>query len=671
MKNMHILWALLTLLAVSCVKDDELASSPEQPREAVVIDTPQGAEAGELLVKFRPEVTELLDKALATHSDARAQMTRSGITTVDEVLDIIGTYGIERIFPRNDREAQTRQSGLHLWYLVKFDQGTDVAVAARDLAQLGEIAKIQYSHRMERAQRPMPVPLKVNQMQSIARSAVQMRFDDPYLIGQWHYINTGNQAIVPLSKAGSDVNCAEAWETCAGDPSIIVAVMDEGVMWSHPDLESNMWMNKNEIYKSTKDNDGNGYAGDVYGYNFVDDSGVITWEEPGDTGHGTHVAGTIAAVNGNGVGVCGVAGGTGRNDGVKIMSIQFFSGSAGSSIYNEARGIKYAADNGAVVLQCSWGSNSGLADPVQFPRGYASDEAWAAGSALEKEALDYFIHNAGSPNGVIDGGVVVFAAGNEYAAMAAYPGAYGDFVCVASVAADYTPASYTNYAIGVDICAPGGDTDYHQSEQGSILSTLPPGVSNGTGYGYMDGTSMACPHVSGVTALGLSYAAKLHKHFTASQYKSLLIKSVKNIDEHLSGTKKYYYNWKFMGETHQRRMELGKDYRTRMGSGLIDAGALLSNVEENGVKLEIPNVYVAIDATESVDPTRFFDGGESMTFTVLGADESVASVVLENAVIRVTGKKVGSTTYTVTSSDGTTQVGYITVRKRANDNGWF
>lgn len=669
-KTCQIIAAVALLGFVACVQDDGLTDAPQQPDKAVIVNNPEGAMAGEIIIKFRPKVTGLLDQAGATRCNTRGQMTRSGITTLDQVLDIIGTLHIERVFPTNNKETQTRESGLHLWYLVKFDEGTDVQKAAEELAQLGEIAKIQYSQELKRTRVERAVPLRGGVTQATA-GAQAAAFNDPLLGDQWHYINSGDQALVPYAKAGSDVNCAGAWPTCTGDSEIIVAVMDEGVDWAHPDLADNMWVNENEVLRSDKDNDGNGYAGDVYGYNFVHDSGNVICDSNGSTGHGTHVAGTIAAVNNNGMGVCGIAGGSGNKDGVKIMSVQIFDGMEGVLPYNEARGVKYAADNGAVVLQCSWGYNSSLADPATTSRGFATDEQWAYYCPLEKEAFDYFIHNAGSPNGVIEGGIVVFASGNEYAAAAGYPAAFKDFICVAALAADYTPASYTNYAIGVDVSAPGGDQDYHKTAKGSILSTMPASVNDGELYGYMDGTSMACPHVSGVVALGLSYAAKLHKHFKAADYRDLVIRSTRDLSFYLTGTKLYYKYWSYAGEAAPVRMELGKYYQGNMGTGLVDAELLLANVAQNGVKLDIPNVYVSAGETQSFAPTRFFDNGETLTFTAASKDTTVATATVADGNITVSGVKNGSTTYTVTASNGQTQTGYITVRKQANDNGWF
>lgn len=172
---------------------------------------------------------------------------------------------------------------------------------------------------------------------------------------------------------------------------------------------ANMWTNEAEEIGSTEDKDGNGYKGDRYGYNFVKNTGVISWTSADDTGHGTHVAGTIAAENGNSIGVSGIAGGDGNTgSGVKIMTCQLFDGQYGATLAAEAKAIKYAADNGAVVLQCSWGYNSPDAnEALGYVPGPKNEQDWENQYPLEKEALDYFIHNAGSPNGVIDGGLAI------------------------------------------------------------------------------------------------------------------------------------------------------------------------------------------------------------------------------------------------------------------------
>jgi subtilisin family serine protease len=176
-----------------------------------------------------------------------------------------------------------------------------------------------------------------------------------------------------------------------------------------------MWVNEGETLRSREDADGNGYCGDVYGYNFVQNTGVIATDSAYDTGHGTHVAGVIAAENNNGIGISSVAGGTPDNPGVKIMSCQIFAGMYAGSLIDEVRAIKYAADNGAVVLQCSWGYISGAANPYEWGPQFSTDEQWTQSNMLEKKALDYFVHHAGSPDGVVEGGIAVFAAGNEYA----------------------------------------------------------------------------------------------------------------------------------------------------------------------------------------------------------------------------------------------------------------
>ena len=458
-------------------------------------------------------------------------------------------------------------------------------------------------------------------------------------------------------------------------------------MYTHPDVAANMWTNSGETKQgATTDGDGNGYNGDLHGYNFVSDSGDITWTDANDTGHGTHVAGTIAAVNGNGIGVCGVAGGDGTpNSGVKIMSCQVFSGSNSVSLAGEARAIKYAADNGAVILQCSWGYNSSESSEIDgYTPGPATEKEWAETYPLEKEALDYFINNAGSPNGVIEGGIPVFAAGNEYAGNPAFPGAYSKCVCVASVAADYTPACYTDYGSLVTLSAPGGDLEYYSKigesdeeywdetsqAQGAVLSTLP---KNGKpSYGFMEGTSMACPHVSGVAALGLAYAAKTHRHYRAADFVSLMKKSVKDLDSHYGNgaTKTFYYNHTTVGASPQV-VELSK-YVGKMGTGLIDAAKLLNKIKdkEYSSDMKLPNLYVALDKTTNLNLANYFEGG-NQTYTCSVADANVASASVEGTILTVKGLATGSTTLMVTSADGKSQTAIIMVRKNASDKGWM
>ena len=235
------------------------------------------------------------------------------------------------------------------------------------------------------------------------------------------------------------------------------------------------------------------------------------------------------------------------------MSCQIFSCSLSSNTVSLARAIKYATDNGAVVLQCSFGYTSGAANPYEYGIGYRDADEWEYNSPLEKSAMAYFIHNAGSENGPIKGGIPVFASGNEYAPIAGFPGAYDGCIAVAAVAGDFTPSTFTNYGQYTKISAPGGDQDYYYDYKepdgdrgavGCILSTVPDHVSE-TGYGYMEGTSMASPHVSGVVALGLSYAAQLHRHFTAEEFIDLLMdpESVTPLTDDILTGRKFYYKW--------------------------------------------------------------------------------------------------------------------------------
>ena len=677
--------AVLAAGLASCSVEEQKVTT-----DAVVSDVPEltaDVVEGQLLVRFDARVSEILDKAGLTKSGPLMPMDRSGILSVDEILDLVDGYRIERVFPADSRsEAKAREEGLHLWYVVSFDEKHPVEKVAADLARLGEVSRVEFNRTLKRASHKPAVPLTAVQLADAMTRSSQQKFNDSYLRYQWNLINDGSlnnddapEKFIP----GADVQVEKAWELTTGDPSIIVAVLDEGVDVDHEDLRASMWVNEGEIWASHEDNDGNGYVGDVHGYNFVAKNGVISCESIYDTGHGSHVAGVIAAANNNGKGISSIAGGNASVPGVRIMSCQIFSGAYAGTVLEEVRAIKYAADNGAVVLQCSWGYISGAANPYEWTPQYSTDEEWLQYNVLEKKALDYFVHNAGSPDGVIDGGIVVFAGGNEAAPAASYPAAYNDYVSVAATAGDFTPAVYTNYGPGTTISAPGGDQDYYYEEQyrypaftedgeklgygdiGCILSALPKHLSP-SGYGYMEGTSMACPHVSGVVALGLSYAAKLRRHFTADEFKSLLYETATPIDEYMDGTK-LYKKYVIDLEESSPLMSFSKnEYKGKMGRGQVNAYALLKAIEGAGTEMTFPNLFVAVDGQKTVDPSVYMAG---TSFTVDVEDTSVATAQMIGGELVVKGLKEGQTEASITGSR--TDKFVITVRNGAAGNGWL
>ena len=482
----------------------------------------------------------------------------------------MGAVSIEPVFSSvPGKEELERRFGLDRWYTVRLAGDASVETIAGKCSSISNVEAVEYDMCYAKASDCIVHPyFPDSQKASLSAVSSDRIFNDPSLPSQWHYINTGDASVAKSVYKGADINVKDVWRSLtAGDNSIIVAVVDEGVKYSHPDLAANMWTNAKET-EDGKDDDGNGYVDDIHGYNFVS-NGPLSWTDADDSGHGTHCAGTIAAVNGNGQGVCGVAGGSGKGDGVKIMSCQIFVGKRGGTSSIVSRAIKYAADNGASVISCSFGYNAGT---------FRSDAEYRAGNgganAMEADAIHYF--EATKNNDVLDGGVAIFAAGNEAQPYAAYPGAMSDIISVSAFGPDFLPAYYTNYGPGCNITAPGGEAYLAPwtSYAAEVLSTLPSETNDdGADYGYMQGTSMACPHVSGIVALGLSYAKKLGKTFSVSEFKNLLLSSTNDFETRLSSATKDYAKTPSIGPG-----SMGA-YRKMMGTGAVDAWKFMMNIE--------------------------------------------------------------------------------------------
>ncbi len=520
---------------------------------------------------------------------------------------------------------------LDKWLLVSFDASLTNGEVAEALANDSRVVRVEYDLPMKRIEgKRVPMP----ESRPEATRSVALPFNDPELSWQWHYYNDGS--LDPeLCKEGADINLLNAWKYTAGDSRVIVAVCDGGVMAEHKDLADNMWVNEAEKNGQTGvDDDGNGYVDDIHGYNFYADKGKITADS-----HGTHVAGTISAVNNNGYAVCGIAGGTGNGDGVKIMSIQIFEGENGSYSHQIAKGIKYAADNGAVIINNSWGY-----DPYD---NYTGDDEYDYYDSVLKDAFTYFKEKA-RLEGVMEGGLVVFAAGNETYPESAYPAAHRDYISVSAMSSDYTATYYTNYGPGVNVCAPGGDAYY-----GTYLTISSVSTTEKDGYEYMQGTSMACPHVSGCAALAVSYALKQGYTLTADELHRLILTSVHDVNPYQAGTKQFfdYYQGGYVN------MNLAP-YAGKLGSGYIDAHLLLMQMDST------PVIYALTNELKSEALGAFFGGAyaelkyeECTASNEVRTELGIETLKIENGMLHIKATKPGSGRITVKAIVGGDHVG--------------
>ncbi len=632
------IYGAFALILAACTADlEDVKVSATATSSPKILNSATDCVKGSILVRFGEAAESRLAKC-ATRSGA----TRTGVEGVDAILDGVSGYAVEPVFVVTEKNREkVYAAGLHLWYVLRFAEDSDIESVAASLAEVGEVERVQFSEEVCRVGNPQADTLSQMQLSSTRVASTSLPFNDTYRKYQWSLNNLGSYSEVVAynedyptdSKLAepsyeADVNILPAWKLCKGDPSIVVAVVDEGVMYTHEDLAANMWVNSGEIPGDGVDNDGNKYTDDIYGIYCVNGTGNITWDHANDSGHGTHVAGIISAVNGNGKGICGIAGGDGKNGGAKIMSIQIFRGNGGAEVDRVAKGIQYAADNGAHILQCSWGHKS---SPT-------NDAGYRSSKKLEADAINYFVKNGGDESGPLQGGLAIFAAGNEKESIPSYPAAFEPCVAVAAFNPALKPSYFTDYGEGTDVIAPGGEEFY---TNGGILSTVPemfsdPSIKN---YVLMNGTSQACPHAWGVAALGLSYAKQLGKRYTAAEFRSMLLSATNDIEPYLEG--------ELVASLYGININYSK-YKGKLGAGYIDAYKLLLQVEGT------PYVTVKAGANNEIDLTPYFGtgiGNAQLKEIVVSEEDKLAvglgDCLYNDGKLTVNCSKSGVATFTV------------------------
>ena len=336
----------------------------------------------------------------------------------------------KNIHPLTQRRAgqkkdRIKESRLDIWHKVSLSQGADLKAAMYKLKQDSDIEAIEFDQIY----------------------TVDALPNDPDFTQLWGLINTGQDGGTP----GADINIANTWGITPGQ-GVVVAVIDTGVDYDHEDLSSNIWQNSGEIAGNAIDDDSNGYVDDIRGYDFHNDDA----DPYDDHYHGTHVAGTIAAIGNNNTGIVGVAWSA------TIMPLKGL-GASGGTTSDLVRAIQYAVDNGADIINASWGG-SGFSQALHDAISQAND------------AGVLFVASAGNSS-------------NNNDSFNHYPSSYNlpNIIAVASTDRFDNLSYFSNWGSNtVDVAAPGSD----------IHSTAP----NNT-YRSLSGTSMASPHVSGAAAL--------------------------------------------------------------------------------------------------------------------------------------------------------------------------
>ena len=601
MKHLIPLITAISVLSTACTEKIRQADADCTSGSAIsklVGDTGSEIEQGCILVKL---------------TESAASAVQTGVSDIGEIARGVEITSFSRLMnPAPGKEKTARKYGLHQWYELRFDDITPEQAAAM-LAESPQVQAVQYNSLTEIIDSPASAEYVPETAVRSAAVSVSMPFNDPYLPEQWNLINTGDTEISATAMAGADVGVKDAWRLTAGDPRVIVAVMDQGIRVTHKDLVANMWVNPGEIPGNDIDDDDNDYVDDIYGYNFAEDKDTPSAKEGQD--HGTHIAGTIAATNNNSLGVSSIAGGSGNGDGVRLMSCQIFDSKGyQTSDSKVAAAFIYAAHNGASIAQCSYGEEGGS---------ILKDEDYEKNAPLEVAAMRYFTDPANSNCEALESNIIVVSAGNHNGPASSYPAALPFCISVTAFGPDFMPASYTNYGPGCDISAPGGDIVQGRNDAPCMILSTGIGNMGSETYVYKYGTSMAAPHVTGVAALGLSYALKIGKRFTREDFVSRLLTSANDLDGRITGPySKTYYN----GETkaYEEIDISGKRYKT--GTGGVDAWNFLMALEGTPSFMTAPGEKLTIDVAECLgeNPDRFeytLEEIDPATLEALGIEE--------------------------------------------------